>query len=197
MPPLSADQVISEIEDMMSDVPRDASLDGEHSSPRVTPTAIESNTDLTVLHDFKFGHQTKEGLLGQSIHDLNEVLNDMEVTIRNYSEVLVADLALRDELAYEKELKNSFISLLLDVQKKRRDTAVADKKHNRRSMPAASGRDTNSYLTTLIPYTPQKGAPTVEQLQIYIKILSAIRDNDPSVPALLTDYILRVLCPTI
>lgn len=84
------------------------------------------------------------GLLGQSIHDLNEVLNDMEVTIRNYSEVLVADLALRDELAYEKELKNSFISLLLDVQKKRRDTAVADKKHNRRSMPVASGRDTNS-----------------------------------------------------
>lgn len=29
MPPLSADQVISEIEDMMSDAPRAASLDGE------------------------------------------------------------------------------------------------------------------------------------------------------------------------
>lgn len=76
---------------------------------------------------------------------LNEIVSDMEVTIRNYSEVLICDLALRDELIYEKELKNSFISLLLDVQKKRREAASIDKKHsNRRSMPAASSKDINN-----------------------------------------------------
>jgi hypothetical protein len=33
---------------------------------------------------------------------LNELLEELEVTIRDHSEVLIAELALRDELEYEK-----------------------------------------------------------------------------------------------
>lgn len=52
----------------------------------------------------------------------------MEVLIREFSETLIAELALRDELEYEKELKNSFISLLLGVQNKRRQFHVQKKR---------------------------------------------------------------------
>ena len=50
---------------------------------------------------------------------LNELYDELEHTFRDNSEVLITSLALRDELEYEKELKNQFISLLLEVQKKR------------------------------------------------------------------------------
>jgi hypothetical protein len=49
------------------------------------------------------------------------------VTIKDYSETLITELALRDELEYEKELKNQFISLLLSIQKKRRDAQNNDR----------------------------------------------------------------------
>ncbi|KAL7872633.1 hypothetical protein SRHO_G00076160 [Serrasalmus rhombeus] len=52
------------------------------------------------------------------------------------------------------------------------------------------------YLTTVIPYDKKNGAPSVEDLQILTKILHAMRDDSEKVPSLLTDYILKVLCPT-
>lgn len=67
-----------------------------------------------------------------SVSQLNELYMELELLIRDYSETLIAELALRDELEYEKELKNSFISLLLAVQNKRRQHHV-DKKKNRTS----------------------------------------------------------------
>lgn len=54
----------------------------------------------------------------------------MEVLIREFSETLISELALRDELEYEKELKNTFISLLLSVQNRRRQYHV-EKKRNK------------------------------------------------------------------
>jgi hypothetical protein len=53
------------------------------------------------------------------------------VLIREFSETLIAELALRDELEYEKELKNTFISLLLAVQNKRRQYHVERKRTGR------------------------------------------------------------------
>ena len=52
------------------------------------------------------------------------------------------------------------------------------------------------YLTTVIPYQPEKGAPSLHGLQVLVKILKAINEDSPAVPALLTDYILKVLCPS-
>jgi len=50
---------------------------------------------------------------------LAELVADMERRIRLYSESLVAELALRDELDFAKEQRNQFIWLLLRVQKRR------------------------------------------------------------------------------
>lgn len=63
-----------------------------------------------------------------SISKLNEVLMEMETIIRELSETLISELALRDECEYEKEMKNSFISLLLAVQNRRRQFHVDKKK---------------------------------------------------------------------
>ena len=60
--------------------------------------------------------------------ELHELLAEYERSIKELSELLVTELALRDELDYDKELKNTFISLLLSIQKKRRDTNADRKK---------------------------------------------------------------------
>jgi len=52
------------------------------------------------------------------------------------------------------------------------------------------------YLTTVIPYEKKNGPPSVEDLQILTKILRAMKEDSEKVPSLLTDYILKVLCPT-
>lgn len=58
--------------------------------------------------------------------------------IREFSETLISELALRDELEYEKELKNTFISLLLAVQNKRRQYHVEKKKSSKSNGTRAS-----------------------------------------------------------
>jgi len=72
-----------------------------------------------------------------SLNELNELLMELEAQIKDYSEVLIAELALRDELEFEKELKNSFISHLLAVQTKRRQHNLDRKKSSKTS--AGSG----------------------------------------------------------
>lgn len=67
-------------------------------------------------------------LRAMSITQLNELYMEMEVLIREFSETLISELALRDELEYEKEMKNTFISLLLAVQNKRRQYHVEKKR---------------------------------------------------------------------
>lgn len=56
-----------------------------------------------------------------SIAELNERLQEMDTDIRRFSEELVQQLALRDELEFEKEVKNSFISALIDVQNRQKE----------------------------------------------------------------------------
>ena len=79
-----------------------------------------------------------------SCRELHELLAEYERSIKELSELLVTELALRDEFDYDKELKNSFISLLLSIQKKRRDTNADRKKkksrnsHGQMVMDAAS-----------------------------------------------------------
>ena len=53
-----------------------------------------------------------------------QILSDVEILVKDLSEELVSDLSVRDELEYEKELKNTFISLLLSIQSKRRQHAA-------------------------------------------------------------------------
>lgn len=62
---------------------------------------------------------------------LNELLMEMETIIQELSETLISELALRDECEYEKEMKNSFISLLLAVQNRRRQFHIEKKKSSK------------------------------------------------------------------
>lgn len=127
-----------------------------------------------------------------NVTQLNEIYLDLERMIQNHSEILISELALKDELEYEKELKNQFISLLICIQNKRRKQNLIKK-----SNPKATNENVGSkYLTTVIPYNRSLGAPDTRTLQVLIKILKAVNEDSPTVPTLLTDFILRVVCPT-
>ncbi|XP_072158687.1 fasciculation and elongation protein zeta-2 isoform X2 [Bemisia tabaci] len=182
-PPVkTAEEVIREIDDIMEE------------SPECTPDSELCPDDLhqkgkEVLQSPLY----QEKLKTLSVSQLNEVYLELELLIRDFSETLIAELALRDELEYEKELKNSFISLLLAVQNRRRQYHV-DKKKGKNGIRAAGTEP--KYLTTVIPYHLDSGPLDNQALQVLIKILKAINEDSPTVPTLLTDYILKVLCPT-
>ncbi|KAM9852149.1 fasciculation and elongation protein zeta-2 [Aulostomus maculatus] len=217
-PLYTAEQVIEEIEEMMQDSPE---MEAKHNP---------SESDLSMLsvdvqRSSPSYHQRMKSL---SVAELNERLEETEATIRRFSEELVMQLALRDELDFEKEVKNSFISALIDVQnrqkeqrellrKKKKLKGGAGTSHchtekalgSRFSIEGLSSVIQNSfrqtfgspcterqYLTTVIPYEKKGLPPSLEDLQILTKILQAMRDDSDKVPGLLTDYILKVLCPT-
>ena len=65
-----------------------------------------------------------QDLKGMSVVVLRDLRDDLNVSISDLSEILIEELAVRDELDYEKELKNQFIWLLLTVQKRRREVVL-------------------------------------------------------------------------
>ncbi|XP_013769126.1 fasciculation and elongation protein zeta-2 isoform X2 [Pundamilia nyererei] len=214
-PLFTAEQVIEEIEEMMQDSP---DMEAEHNP---------SQSDLSMLsEDVQQPNSCpdyEERMKALSIAELNERLEETEMKIRRFSEELVQQLALRDELDFEKEVKNSFISALIDVQNRQKEYREALKKKkklkggagtsqglpektSRFSMEGISSVIQNSfrqtfgsgcserqYLTTVIPYEKKGHPPSIEDLQILTKILQAMRDDSDKVPSLLTDYILKAL----
>ena len=56
-----------------------------------------------------------------SVSDLTDLVDDLESAVRLHSETLVTELAEREELGFLKELNNQFISLLLNIQRRRRE----------------------------------------------------------------------------
>ncbi|XP_023682369.1 fasciculation and elongation protein zeta-2 isoform X1 [Paramormyrops kingsleyae] len=223
-PLFTAEQVIEEIEEMMQESPDPE----EEENP--------SQSDLSLLS--QEGHSLQrsctsssyeERLKHMSVAELNELLEEVEMEIRQYSEELIQQLALRDELDFEKEVKNSFISVLIEVQNRQKEhRELLRKKRRLRGGGGHQGRAERAqapgtrfsmevlstaiqngfrhtfgsalgdkqYLTTVIPYEKKGGPPSVEDLQILTKILRAMREDSDKVPSLLTDYILKVLCPT-
>jgi len=69
---------------------------------------------------------------------LSELVGDMERRIRLYSESLVDELALRDELDFAKEQRNQFIWLLLRVQKRRHQLAQLHRQQHQHQQHADS-----------------------------------------------------------
>ena len=60
-----------------------------------------------------------------------ELLDQVEGAIRDFSEELVQQLARRDELEFEKEVKNSFITVLIEVQNKQKEQRELMKKRRK------------------------------------------------------------------
>lgn len=79
--------------------------------------------------------------------ELNELLEEIETAIKEYSEELVQQLALRDELEFEKEVKNSFISVLIEVQNKQKEhKETAKKKKKLKNGSSQNGKNERSHM---------------------------------------------------
>ncbi|XP_050977084.1 fasciculation and elongation protein zeta-1 isoform X2 [Labeo rohita] len=233
-PLITADQVIEEIVEMMENSPDPGETEEEEeddigvSSSKSSPSLLE---EIRMLSQASNNNCSYEGLRLMPSSALLDILCRMEAAIREYSEELVAQLARRDELEFEKEVKNTFITALMEVQnrqkeqrelskRRRKDKAMSLQATTRSektgSMPAkrfsmeglsnilqtgirqtfgTSGTE-RQYLNTVIPYEKKGTPPSVDDLQMLTKILYAMKEDSEKVPTLLTDYILKVLCPT-
>nr|XP_036856808.1 fasciculation and elongation protein zeta-1 [Manis javanica]XP_036856809.1 fasciculation and elongation protein zeta-1 [Manis javanica] len=227
-------EVIEEIEEMMQNSPdpeeeEDAleEEDGGETSSQADSVLLQEMRALTQTFNNNWSY---EGLRHMSGSELTELLDQVEAAIRDFSEELVQQLAHRDELEFEKEVKNSFITVLIEVQNKQKEQRELMKKRRKEKglslqssriekgnqMPlkrfsmegisnilqsgirqtfGSSGAD-KQYLNTVIPYEKKASPPSVEDLQMLTNILFAMKEDNEKVPTLLTDYILKVLCPT-
>ncbi|XP_042332426.1 fasciculation and elongation protein zeta-1 isoform X3 [Sceloporus undulatus] len=239
---VSDTEVIEEIEEMMQNSPdpeeEEEILDEDDGGE------TSSQADSVLLQEMQAFSQTLNnnwsyegypiprawGLGHMSTSELSELLDRVEGAIRDYSEELVQQLARRDELEFEKEVKNSFITVLIEVQNKQKEHRELMKRRRKEkglslqssrieratqmplkrfSMEGISNilqtgiRQTfgnsatdKQYLNTVIPYEKKGIPPSVEDLQMLTNILFAMKEDNEKVPTLLTDYILKVLCPT-
>ncbi|PNJ75333.1 FEZ1 isoform 9, partial [Pongo abelii] len=115
-PLLTADQVIEEIEEMMQNSPDPEEEeevleeeDGGETSSQADSVLLQEMQALTQTFNNNWSY---EGLRHMSGSELTELLDQVEGAIRDFSEELVQQLARRDELEFEKEVKNSFITVL-------------------------------------------------------------------------------------
>lgn len=239
-PLISADQVIEEIVEMMENSPDPGETeeeDEEDLSTRTNPSLLE---EIRQLSEASNNNCSYEGLSLMPSSALAELLERIEAAIREYSEELVRQLARRDELEFEKEVKNTFITVLMEVQnrqkeqrdnskRRRRDKALSLQGSTTTGNTGSTGRSEKTgtmpvkrfsmeglsnilqtgirqtfgstgnekqYLNTVIPFEKKGTPPSVDDLQMLTKILFAIKEDSDKVPTLLTDYILKVLCPT-
>uniref|UniRef100_A0A671S8J7 Fasciculation and elongation protein zeta-2-like n=1 Tax=Sinocyclocheilus anshuiensis TaxID=1608454 RepID=A0A671S8J7_9TELE len=182
-PLLTAEQVIEELEELMQDSPE---MESARIAPHSELSLISQKTQRS--HSSQI---SEERVRLMSALELNDELEDVETAIRSYSEELIQQLAIRDELEFEKEVKNSFIAVLIDVQNRQKVHREMLKKKRKVKSASASERLPSSYVTTVIPYERKDGPPSLQDLQIFTKILEAMRDDSDKVPSLLTDYILK------
>ncbi|CAL8287513.1 unnamed protein product [Merluccius merluccius] len=211
-PLFTAEQVIEELEEMMQD------------SPDMEASQSDAGTFSLEKQSSRLGASYEERLGAMSVAELNELLDETETNIQRFSEELIRELALREELDFEKEVKNGFISVLIDVQNRQKEHRESVKRRKKlktsQSRPEktrgsrfsmegltsvfqngfrqtfGSGCSETQYLTTVIPYEKGGGPPSLEDLQGLTNILQAMKEDSDKVPSLLTDYILKVLCPT-
>ncbi|XP_024917339.1 fasciculation and elongation protein zeta-2 isoform X3 [Cynoglossus semilaevis] len=112
-PLYTAEEVIEELEKMMQDSPGSGTeMTLSHTDLSTVPLDMQLSTSSLSYND-------RVRSLG--VAELNERLEATETNIRRFSEELVQQLARRDELDFEKEVKNSFISALIDVQNRQKE----------------------------------------------------------------------------
>ncbi|XP_010862555.1 fasciculation and elongation protein zeta-2 isoform X2 [Esox lucius] len=134
-PLFTAEQVIEEIEEMMQDSP-DLEAEQNHLSP------LDFSMLTLDIQRSNPNHCSEARVRSLSVAELNELLEEVEMAIRSYSEELIQQLALRDELEFEKEVKNSFISVLIDVQNRQKEhrELLKKKKKLKSGMGTLQGR---------------------------------------------------------
>uniref|UniRef100_A0A915LY64 Uncharacterized protein n=1 Tax=Meloidogyne javanica TaxID=6303 RepID=A0A915LY64_MELJA len=172
------------------------SFDSMYSSMRSPNNCIDAEHLFSVKQQPKNSELSPisaEEMTRYSQSKLITIVSEIEQIIQLYNEELVNELARRDELDYAKEVRNQFITLLIDVQEKRRK-AGSIKKQKQKETKFASTK--NNLCSVKIPYDNSQEVPDVRVLESLNKILQAMSDDSDQLPSLLTDYILNVICPT-
>ena len=110
-PFLTAEQVISEIDFMLQDMTPDSGYCDDHST-----------ADLLDFHSRRLDclHPERSERKTQSVDSLNQCIEELNRSIKDLSSILVQELAMREELDFEKETKNTFISFVLSIQVRHR-----------------------------------------------------------------------------
>uniref|UniRef100_A0A8B9J1L4 Fasciculation and elongation protein zeta 1 n=1 Tax=Amazona collaria TaxID=241587 RepID=A0A8B9J1L4_9PSIT len=183
-------KVIEELEELMQSSP----------DPEADPEGEEEEEDEEEEEETEADAKGK--VLGRlSARELVAAAGRAEAASRALSAELVAQLARRDELAFEKEVKTAFIGALLAVQGEQREQREAARRRRRdRGQSLQGGRPERGnnmprkYLNTVIPYEKKGSPPSVEDLQMLTNILFAMKEGNEKVPTLLTDYILKGIC---
>ncbi|KAL3985391.1 FEZ-like family protein [Acanthocheilonema viteae] len=199
-PPQTADQVIEEIDQMLQSCDFSGSvmtdrtmesMDSMYSSIRSPLPNVQYEMDIKLRQAVAITSNS-ENLESFTYSRLLALSAEMEQLIQVYNDSLVEQLAHRDELEYEKEMKNTFISLLLSIQNRRRHFTNERKRKPQKTDPSQLPQ----YMTATIPYDENRLSVDMNTLMALIKLLRAIDEDSPAVPSMLTNYILTVLCPS-
>ncbi|TWW74302.1 Fasciculation and elongation protein zeta-1 [Takifugu flavidus] len=146
-PLISADQVIEEIVEMMENSPDPGETEEEdeeehsHCSSRTNPSLLEEIKQLSQASNNNCSH---EGLMLMPSSALVELLHRVESAIREYSEELISQLARREELEFEKEVKNTFITALMEVQNRQKEQRESGKRRRRDKALSLQGGGSDS-----------------------------------------------------
>ncbi|KAM8869542.1 fasciculation and elongation protein zeta-2 isoform 2-T2 [Spinachia spinachia] len=163
----TVEQVIEEIEEMMEDSPdTDAGPDFSQSDLSTLLLDVQRSTGGP-------GYESRVRTL--SVAELNERLQETETNIRMFSEELVQQLALRDELGFEKEVKNGFISALIDVQNRQKEHRELLKK--KKKLKVGAGTSQGPAEKTLGSRFSMEGISSVIQNSFRHTFGSACRDR--------------------
>lgn len=170
----TAEQVLKEIDDIITGKSfqqiMNCNLDSNShcsSSPRCSRSSSIASFDyIPVILRSTFYRFSLDKLKTFSLDQLQDLYEDLEGKTQKHSQELINRLAERDELEYEKELKSAFLSLLVKIQKRRKDFY---KKYGNNQQQAQRYRK-HRYLTTVIPYCKDmKFAKNIQALQTLIK----------------------------
>ncbi|NXK35857.1 FEZ1 protein, partial [Piprites chloris] len=146
-PLLTAEQVIEELEELMQSSPDpEADPEGEEEEEEEDEEDTEADaegegggggTEPILLRELRAfspalnNNCSHEGLGRLSARELAAAAGRAEAASRALSAELVAQLARRDELAFEKEVKTAFIGALLAVQGEQREQREAARRRRR------------------------------------------------------------------
>lgn len=82
---------------------------------------------------------------------LVELLHRVEAAIREYSEELISQLARREELEFEKEVKNTFITALMEVQNRQKERESGKRRRRDKALSLQGGGMDSTEKTGSMP----------------------------------------------
>lgn len=160
IPIKTADEVLEEIDEIMSE----RMLQSLNIDQQSLTSDCSLSYDIPVVRRSSFYLFSLEKLKCLTVDQLQDLYEDLEDKVQKNSTCLIDELALRDELEFEKEVKNNFFTLLLKIQNKRKEY------FQKEQLNCEENRSKRlRYLTTIIPYHRDRLPNNVPALQSLVK----------------------------